>query len=293
MFIPIQLIFTPTYTAAHGTNWHKEHFCCSMCDESLQGKQYGNREGKLLCEQCFNKHATKCQRCNELIVLGAKKVSFQGRSWHETCFVCKRCKEDLREQRYYTIEDDVYCGECMQPVAQCQGCKGSISSTVSFLKHKSRCWHAECFKCVNCKEWLVSGQFQELGDFLVCYSCYVKKVAKKCGACGQPVLGKALQFATKFYHPECFACKNCKKVVTSGKVKEHEGEPLCQDCYIELFAKKCFSCKKPITTRFTVYKDQPFHLDCFTCNKCGISVARGDYYETSLHELLCPRCASK
>ncbi len=264
-----------------------------MCDEALHGKAHGSKNGKLLCERCFNKLAEKCQRCKEFIILGAKKVSFKGNSWHEACFVCKRCKEDLREQRYYPVDGDVYCGECMQPVGQCQGCKGAISSTVSFLRHKSRCWHAECFKCVNCREWLVSGQFQELGDFLVCYSCYVNKVAKKCGGCSEPVLGKAIQFAKKFYHPQCFACKKCKKVIGgdgSGKVKDDEGEPICQDCYLKLFTMKCYKCHQPITTRYTVYKDKPFHMQCFTCNKCGASVARGDYYETSLFETLCPRC---
>jgi len=115
----------------------------------------------------------------------------------------------------------------MQPIAQCHGCKAGISPTVSYLNHKSRSWHAECFKCSVCHVWLVDGQFNELDDTLMCNPCYVEKVSKKCTACGKSVVSKGVQFGLNTYHPDCFVCAGCGEKPNLGeKVKEVNGGTL-------------------------------------------------------------------
>lgn len=213
-------------------------------------------------------------------------------SWHEKCFICKRCREDLSEQRYFLVNGELLCGECVEPVAQCHGCKSSISPIVSYLKHNLRCWHAECFKCVICETWLVDGKFQELDDSLMCNSCYVEKVNKKCSVCLETITGKAVQFCLSVYHPDCFCCAFCDCSLTgeNTKIKEREGKPICQDCVFRS-ATKCFRCAQPIVGKHTVYRDRLFHLECFTCNICGSSIAQSEFFETSLNEILCYKCA--
>lgn len=293
MLFNLQLIFSDKYTESGGRKWHSEHFCCLGCDKHLRGKPYHEKDGQLTCEKCYDKtKATKCQKCKEPIGINAEKLSYKGSSWHVECFICKRCREPLAEDKFFQISGDLLCGECVEPVAQCYSCKSAISPIVSYLQHNNRCWHAGCFKCVICHAWLADGQFHEMDDCLMCNTCYVEKVGKKCGSCTKPIVGKGVQFGLVAYHQECFVCKVCKGGLNGEnvRVKEVDGEPVCVPCSQKL-AMKCYKCRAPITSRHTVYKGHPFHLACFTCNTCGSSVAKSEFFETSLSEILCMKCA--
>ena len=291
----MQLILSSTLTEAAGKKYHKEHLCCAECDTLLHQRSFREENSKLYCESCYSRIAASlCQKCREPIGIGAKKMNVKDVSWHMECFICKRCREDLSGERYFLVDGDLLCGECVEPVAQCYGCKSSISPAVSYLNHKSRSWHAECFKCVLCRAWLVDGNFHELDDSLMCNTCYIEKVGKKCSVCAQSIVGKGVQFCLSTYHPDCFCCAYCDRplVGENVKVKEREGRPICEDCVLRS-AKKCFRCHQPITAKHTVYHERLFHLDCFTCNICGSSVAgaKSEFFETSLNEILCYQCA--
>ena len=285
------MIFSSTYTDAGGKTWHKEHLCCSKCDANVSGKRFIEEFGDPICESCFSKTAIKCQKCKEPIGIGSKKTTHKGASWHQECFACKRCQEDLTSARFFVVKGDLFCEDCMEPIAQCHSCKQGIKPTVSYLRHKNQTWHAECFKCVVCQGWLVDGEFNELDDNLICHKCFISKVSKRCTICSKPVVVKALQFSLSTYHPECFNCSECSCNLATGtiKVKEKLGKPVCIDCHLKS-AKKCFKCHDPIISKHTIYNGRVFHLECFTCNKCGKSVAKSEFFETSLGEILCMRC---
>ena len=273
--------------------WHKDHFRCSDCDSELHEKRYSFTNDKFACERCYNiKYAVKCRKCREPIGIGAKKLLHKGKAWHEECFVCKRCKEDLRELHFYLIDGDLFCGDCMKPVGQCFGCKAAISPTVSFLQHKQRCWHAECFKCNTCQAWLVDGQFHELENDLVCNQCYIDRVSKRCDDCGKAVIGKGVQFCRKVYHPGCFKCSGCQEVIRTedSKVKEKNKQPYCVQCFIDA-ASKCYKCQEPILGQYTAYDGQQVHVDCFTCDKCGIVIGSKEYY-VDKDVILCMACSN-
>ena len=290
------MIVSSQFTEAAGNNWHKEHFCCVECDSELHEKEKRNttHEGRLLCERCYNKYAPKCNRCKEPITISQKKLSVKGKNYHEKCFVCKHCREDLVGERYFIIDKDIICSDCMKPVGQCQGCKEGISPSVSYLQHNNRYWHAECFKCNICRAWLVDGQFNEMASSIMCNSCFVEKMSPKCDVCNQPIAEKGIKFLLKSYHIDCFVCSGCKVplVGQNGKVKEKNREPFCQTCIAKTY-QKCFKCRGSITKRHTIYNGRPFHLECFQCNKCGRSIGNGEFFETSLKEIMCSRCADK
>lgn len=263
-----------------------------MCDVELHGKKFTNHNDTIFCEECYIKfEAKKCHKCKESIGLGSIKVTLENKSWHKECFVCKRCKIDLKGEKYYLIDEDLFCKNCnSQPVAQCHECKLAIKSTVSHIKHKQRLWHAECFKCVLCKGWLANGEFQEMDDTIMCNDCYSTKVSKKCSVCHLSV-AKGVLLGISVYHKECFVCSVCKQnLVGASKVADKNGQPICQECKLKE-AKKCFRCNGPITTRHTVYRGQTFHIECFKCNLCGSSIDNSEFYETSLNEILCAKCA--
>ena len=251
-------------------------------------------QDKLYCSGCYDRNiAAICEKCKEPISLGAKLNRFKELSWHTECFVCKRCREDLTQNNFYLIDGDLLCGECVEPVAQCHSCKDAILPTVSYVQDKptSRAWHADCFKCVLCRAWLVDGSYHELDDNLMCKPCYAEKVGKKCTICTKSIIGKGIKFSFNMYHPECFTCSECGQALanSSVKVKEREGRIVCQDCILKT-AKKCFRCRQPITSKHTIYKEKSFHMECFTCNKCGSSAAISEFFETNLGEILCYEC---
>lgn len=212
-------------------------------------------------------------------------------SWHRECFVCKRCRQQLMEQNYFKSGEDLFCPDCIEPIAQCNGCKRAINRTVSYVKHKKHNWHTECFKCVLCQSWLANGAFHEMDDNLMCTKCYTIKVSKKCATCQENIESRGVQFGLMRYHQDCFQCSNCdEKLYGESKIKEKDGQPVCYNCYLKI-AKKCFRCKGPITSRHTLYKGQPFHIECFKCNLCGSNIDGAEFYETSLNEILCIKCA--
>ena len=194
------------------------------------------------------------------------------------------------------MDDDLtlLCHECQGSisVAQCHSCKLAISSTMSFLKYKKLCWHAECFKCAICQTFLADGHFEEMEDKVICNKCYTIKFSKKCASCQESITVQGVQFGLSNYHKDCFNCSRCSKnLINESKVKDNGGQPLCYECKMK-DAKKCFRCKGPITSRHTLYNGQPFHLECFKCNLCGSSIVGSEFYETSLNEILCAKCGS-
>lgn len=260
----------------------------------LHGEKYVEENEKVYCEPCYTKiFSIKCKKCHENIGINLKVTLDDKYSWHRKCFVCKRCGENLVDKKYYRFGEELLCSDCQDDhaIAQCHGCKLGISSTVSCLKHKKRSWHVGCFKCIICQTWLANGEFCEMDDNLMCHSCYITKVGRKCDVCQTTITTKGVQMGLKTYHPDCFKCSSCEKsLIGASKVKDSGGQPLCYDCFSEL-ATKCFRCRASITSRHTLYKGQTFHVECFKCNLCGSIINNAEFFETSLNEILCVNCA--
>lgn len=262
----------------------------------LHGKKYTEENDKLLCKDCFSKEvAHRCEKCNESIEIGKKTITIEGKvSFHDKCFVCVRCKQSLVGEKYYIANNKLFCSQCQSDhvtITQCQGCKNAISSTTTYIKHKKRGWHPECFKCIICQTWLASGEYHDVDGNPMCTDCYTTKVSRKCATCQEPIVKKGVQHGLALYHPECFNCSKCNNnMLNESKVKDFDGKPLCYNCSLKL-AKKCSHCNGPITSRYTIYKGQPFHSECFRCNLCGSNIEGSEFYETSLNEILCTKCA--
>jgi len=73
-----------------GKPYHKDHFLCASCNDSLSGK-YFNDNGNPKCEKCFSKIAKICAGCSKPIL--EKQYSAMDRIWHLECFKCGVCGE--------------------------------------------------------------------------------------------------------------------------------------------------------------------------------------------------------
>lgn len=288
-----QLIVADSITLAEDNKWHKEHFCCQICDVPLQGKQYTIKQGSVICQPCHDKAADDCHRCHLPVYMGSRKITKRKLIFHEECFVCKRCRESLWDRKNYFAEGDFLCDECMQPIAQCFACKECIMSTEMHMKFESRTWHINCFACSSCKTSLKDSGFHDYAGSLVCAVCYTQKTSKRCNVCQKPIVGKGVQWNFSVFHLECFQCSSCEKHLSGGeKLSEEQGHLFCQSCALK-FAKVCESCHEPISGRHTIYKKKMYHLNCFKCTQCGIAIGKQSFFETSLKDVLCEPCAGR
>lgn len=56
-------------------------------------------------------------------------------------------------------------------------------------------------------------------------------MAATCFGCKEEIKDKMLEALNKSWHPEHFACKECKKRITENKFHESNGLPVCAKCH--------------------------------------------------------------
>ena len=43
---------------------------------------------------------------------GSSVVAYEGQSWHDYCFHCKKCSMNLANKRFVFHQEQVYCPDC-------------------------------------------------------------------------------------------------------------------------------------------------------------------------------------
>merc|ERR1711953_602 len=95
--------------------WHRECFTCTHCQKSLAGQRFTSRDDKPYCADCFGELFSKrCTSCAKPItgIGGTRFISFEGRHWHNDCFVCSSCRGSLVGKGFITDADDIICPDC-------------------------------------------------------------------------------------------------------------------------------------------------------------------------------------
>ena len=89
-----------------------------------------------------------------------------------------------------------------------------------------------------------------------------------CGQCGEALDGALVGFRGVWYHRGHLLCAGpCGKPLQDSVVDRH-GKPYCKPCTLELFAKRCAGCKKPIEGKYVVFQGNTYHRKHFTCTQC-------------------------
>jgi len=198
-------------------------------------KPFAAKEDQLLCTGCYShEYSSKCQECKKTIMPGTRKMEYQDSSWHETCFVCRRCRQPIGTRSFIPKDSQNFCVPCYekQYALQCVQCQKPI--TTGGVTYREQPWHRECFVCTACKKPLSGQRFTSREEFAYCLSCFCDLYAKKCAGCTNPISGlggtKYISFEERQWHNDCFNCKKCSlSLVGRGFLTERD-DILCPDC---------------------------------------------------------------
>lgn len=161
--------------------YHEGCFQCRSCHIPLPGKQYYNKAGIPLCEDCYQASLELCWACGEIIT--DHVIRALERAYHLPCFTCTTCKKQIGEQTFAQGEvGEVYCLQdyYRKYAPKCSACDrliipkddGTDSYTVECL---GQSFHENCYRCEVCGIQL-SPEPNECG----CYPLDGKMLCKCC-----------------------------------------------------------------------------------------------------------------
>lgn len=110
-----------------------------------------------------------------------------------------------------------------------------------------------------------------------------------CG-CGVPVQsGQIVTAMGRKWHPQCFKCYLCETSLIGKTFFQHEGRPLCQNDYAQLFSPRCMTCQQPIIGPCMTALNNKYHPACFVCASCRGELPGGQFFERNGLPV-CPNC---
>jgi len=290
-------------------NFHTDHFSCHNCDKSLTGCRYILKDENPHCIGCYEQlFAHDCEECSNKIGTDSKDLSYKEKHWHEKCFFCHVCKLPLVDKPFGSKNDSLYCGECYNQAfaSRCDKCAQIFKPGMKKMEYKGQQFHENCFLCSSCNTSIGSKSFIPKDNKIFCVPCYEHNFATKCTKCVKVISQGGVTYKNMPFHRECFNCTNCQQSLAGQRFTSRDDHPYCSDCFGKLFAKKCYSCIKPITvdpnnltpeeaetgiggTKYISFEDRHWHNECFICQQChGSLVGRG--FLTDAMDILCPDC---
>jgi len=279
-----------------------EAMFCHQCDDSLAGHRYVLREEFPYCIKCYeNVFANNCDECGKIIGIDSKDLSYKEKHWHESCFLCYKCRGSLVDKQFGSKADRIYCGPCYdaQFASRCDACGDVFKAGMKKMEYKSRQWHEKCFVCCTCKKPIGTKSFIPKEHDIYCAGCYEDKFATKCIKCNKVIAAGGVTYRNEPWHRECFTCTNCTKSLAGQRFTSRDDKPYCAECFGELFSKRCAACAKPITgkgglgsTKFVAFETLAWHNECFFCHICKDSMVGKGFIQDG-ENIICPECARK
>jgi len=166
-----------------------------------------------------------------------------------------------------------------QPVEEgcCATCRNKISGKI--MRALGKQYHPDCFSCSTCQALLEGGNFYDHEDKPQCERCYYSTYSMKCAGCGLPITSQVISAIGLNWHPNCFACTNCKTTFNDKAYFEKDGRPFCSTCFNNVFAPRCKSCNKSISGNCINAMGSQWHPDHFVCQYCRNPFQGGLFYE--------------
>ncbi|KAJ7402173.1 filamin-binding LIM protein 1 isoform X2 [Pitangus sulphuratus] len=90
----------------------------------------------------------------------------------------------------------------------------------------------------------------------------------------------------KQYHPGCFTCRTCQRLLAGQRYFQRDGQPLCDTCY-QATLEKCAKCQGLITERIVRALGKGFHPGCFTCAGCGRAIGAESFAVDESGDVYC------
>ncbi|XP_049328674.1 LIM/homeobox protein Lhx9-like [Astyanax mexicanus] len=113
-----------------------------------------------------------------------------------------------------------------------------------------------------------------------------------CGGCGERVSDRfVLLAAGQAWHGACLRCSSCHcELQSHSSLYCRDGNIYCQQDYCSLFGVgRCARCSQPIPSSALVMRsgDMTFHLHCFSCQECDVTLLPGNLYCVEGRSLYC------
>ncbi|KAL3078212.1 hypothetical protein niasHS_012099 [Heterodera schachtii] len=236
-----QAVIGPVVIAL-GKMWHPEHFCCAHCGDSIENRNFFERQGKSYCESDYHDlFSPRCSYCNGPIKERCV-TALGGKNFHVEHFVCAECGKTFGDGGFHEKSNLAYCRDCFYRTyaPKCQSCKQPI--THKFIMALNTHWHPECFCCQECGQPFHCVSLFDHSGRLLCEMCLHTRVGSICARCRLPISGRCVSAMSQKFHPEHFTCSYCTGQLDKHTFKESAGRPFCLRCYQtadDYFAGRC------------------------------------------------------
>ncbi|KAG0317078.1 hypothetical protein BGZ97_005949 [Linnemannia gamsii] len=123
------------------------------------------------------------------------------------------------------------------PEGHCHKCFERVTENGIRLQNGDR-YHISCFLCNGCKQVFTESEFHIVFGRPYHPNCVslagttsMMGVVTKCQQCHKVIGNKTIRFAGQSFHPQCFTCTHCSKVLQStSKFFEVDGRVECDQC---------------------------------------------------------------
>jgi hypothetical protein len=118
----------------------------------------------------------------------------------------------------------------------CSKCGQNITGQVFEALGKK--YHLDCFTCeVGGHKIGENVNFHAHEGKIYCPTHFEEIVLNKCSGCQKLIRGQYIKIMDKYYHPECWKCKDCSTVLTASTCTHHQNVWYCKTCFAKVKAK--------------------------------------------------------
>uniref|UniRef100_A0A2K6SC36 Filamin-binding LIM protein 1 n=1 Tax=Saimiri boliviensis boliviensis TaxID=39432 RepID=A0A2K6SC36_SAIBB len=169
--------------------YHAQCFTCRTCRRQLAGQRFYQKDGRPLCEPCYQDTLEKCGKCDE--VVQEHIIRALGQAFHPSCFTCVTCSRRIGDEKFALgSQNEVYCLDDFYrkfaPI--CSICENPIIPRDGKDAFKIECmgrnFHENCYRCEDCRILLSVEPTDQgcypLNNRLFCKPCHVKRSAAGC-----------------------------------------------------------------------------------------------------------------
>jgi hypothetical protein len=93
--------------------YHADCFRCGSCSKLIVSEGFFRQEdGCLYCLTCHITHGPHCTICHEPFLTGELLSQFDGKQFHQTCFLCRACQQPIERKQFIYEHGQFICKLC-------------------------------------------------------------------------------------------------------------------------------------------------------------------------------------
>ncbi|CAF0811134.1 unnamed protein product [Adineta steineri] len=192
-----------------------------------------------------------------------------------------------------------------QSPTPCRGCQQLIDlgSPCIYIKRSddyTNLWHPQCFRCTQCKQFLVDLMYFYNDDQIYCERHHADLYKPRYTNCDQIMFRfQCIKIEDHDWNKYNFSCANCNERLDDDRYITRESQAFCSNCFETMYLNYCDTCCEHIEinqTKITRQSHQ-WHATqtCFCCYTCLIPLNNNnnDFLQDDGALFCSNECASK